>query len=434
MKNCLKKIIIFLLQKEAHAMLRRHEPSIVAVTGSVGKTTTKDAIFTALAAVTTVRKSEKSFNSEIGVPLTVLGLANGWNNPFVWIKNLLFGAWQLIKRDSYPSWLVLEVGADRPGDIKSTASWVRPHIAVLTRLPDVPVHVEHFSSPQEVIAEKMTLAEALRISGSVVANGDDPIILDQVKRRALTAITYGFSEGVYVRASEYEITYQKDDQRKVPSGISFSVSIVGNQTPFRFELSGCLGVQHVYPVLAALCVVKAAGFDPAKAVPVLATHQSPPGRMRLLKGIHESVIIDDTYNSSPIATLEAVRTLLSLQCAGRKIAVLGDMLELGKYSVTEHEAIGKEVAFVDVLVTVGPRSRDVAQAAVRAGKDARTIFSFAESKKAALYLSHILEARDIVLVKGSQGMRMERVSAALLDQTAHSIDVLVRQDEEWQKR
>lgn len=434
MKNHLKKIIVSLLQKEAHAVLRRYDPSIVAVTGSVGKTTTKDAIFTALTAVTTVRKSEKSFNSEIGVPLTVLGLANGWNNPFVWIKNLLSGAWQLVRRDSYPSWLVLEVGADRPGDIKSTASWIKPHIAVLTRLPDVPVHVEHFSSPQQVIAEKMTLAEALRASGSVVANGDDPIILDQVKRRALTALTYGFSEGVSVRASEYEVTYQKDGRRKVPSGISFLVSVAGNQTAFRVELLGCLGVQHVYPVLAALCVVKAAGFDPAQAVPALTKHQSPPGRMRLLKGAHESVIIDDTYNSSPIAALEAVRTLLVLKGSGRKIAALGDMLELGKYSVAEHEAIGKEVAFVDVLVTVGPRSRDVAQAAVRAGKDPRTVFSFAESKKAALYLSHILEAGDMVLVKGSQGMRMERVSAALLDPTVRPVDVLVRQDGEWQKR
>jgi UDP-N-acetylmuramoyl-tripeptide--D-alanyl-D-alanine ligase len=166
MKNFFKSVVVRGLTFEARCVLKKYHPRIIAVTGSVGKTSTKDAIFTAISGDVHARKSEKSFNSEIGVPLTILGLANAWSNPFLWFKNLLDGLLLIVFKQEYPEWLVLEVGADRPGDIESVAAWLKPDVAVFTRLPDVPVHVEFFSSPEEVIKEKKFLAYALKAGGT----------------------------------------------------------------------------------------------------------------------------------------------------------------------------------------------------------------------------------------------------------------------------
>lgn len=432
MKSFLKEIVAAIIEKEAKAVLKRFDPSIVAITGSVGKTSTKDAIFTAFSAFVKTRKSQKSFNSEIGAPLTVLGLPNAWKNPFLWLVNILKGFFILVFSRSYPTWLVLEVGADRPGGISRTAAWAKPHITVLTRFPDVPVHVEFFPSAEDVVKEKMTLVEAAREGGTLVVNKDDPIIMDAVKRQARTILSYGFSEGADVRGSDYVVLYEKKGRRKVVSGFSFSVTRGGEIV--HLSQKGALGLQHAYPLLAALATSLAAGFDMQKAAKALSSHETPPGRMKILPGKNETTLIDDSYNSSPVAASLALKTLKELNVTGRKIAVLGDMLELGKFSVAEHEAIGREAAFADILVTVGPRSRDSADAVRKAKKEEKNIFSFAESVRAGEYLSHIVEPGDVVLVKGSQGMRMEKIVAALLFDPKTAKQVLVRQDKEWRKR
>jgi len=178
MKSFFKSIVAVVLEFLARAVLRKYKPKIVAVTGSVGKTTTKDAIYTVLAENGRfVRKSEKSFNSEIGLPLTILGCANAWSNPFHWLVNFLKGLFLIIFRWTYPNILMLEIGADRPGDIERVTKWLKPNIAVLTRMGKVPVHVEYFSSPEAVRREKSFLAAAAlseKEGGKVVLNIDDP--------------------------------------------------------------------------------------------------------------------------------------------------------------------------------------------------------------------------------------------------------------------
>src|SRR3989344_7244952 len=146
LKQYLKSLVVSLLTCEAKLVLKKYHPRIVAITGTVGKTATKDAVATALSAFFSVRKSEKSFNTEIGVPLTILGLSNPWSNPFRWLSALLKGFFLVLptndKRQTanYPQWLVLEVGADKSGDISSLGTWLRPDIAVITRFAEVPVH------------------------------------------------------------------------------------------------------------------------------------------------------------------------------------------------------------------------------------------------------------------------------------------------------
>src|SRR3989338_1007594 len=159
MKNIFKKTVVWIITLQARAVLRKYKPKIVAVTGSVGKTSTKDSIYSVLSKGARVRKSEKSFNSEIGLPLTILGAPNAWNNPFRWLQNIIDGVFMLVFNAQYPEWLVLEVGADRPGDIRSLAKWLPVDVAVITLLPEMPVHVEFFDSPDAVIEEKAAIMD-----------------------------------------------------------------------------------------------------------------------------------------------------------------------------------------------------------------------------------------------------------------------------------
>ena len=150
MKNGIKQIIVAIITWEARAVLWRYRPKIVAITGSVGKTSAKDATHSVFSGERFARKSQKSLNSEIGVPLTILGCESGWNSAFKWLKNILHGLSVMFLPNHYPKWLILEVGADRPGDIKTLTKWVRPDIAVITGIPDIPSHVEFFDSVEQV--------------------------------------------------------------------------------------------------------------------------------------------------------------------------------------------------------------------------------------------------------------------------------------------
>lgn len=150
----LKKVLVQLLAWEARLILWKYKPKIIAVTGSVGKTSTKDALYTALKDSVSIRKNQKSLNSEFGVPLTIIGRDSGWRNPLSWLVTLGYGIGQIILPMRYPAWLVLEVGADKPGDIASITQWLKPDIAFITAIPNIPAHVENFRSPEQVAEEK----------------------------------------------------------------------------------------------------------------------------------------------------------------------------------------------------------------------------------------------------------------------------------------
>jgi len=150
MKSVFKKIISKILQFESNLVIKKYKPKIIAVTGSVGKTSSKDAIFSVMATSFYVRKSEKSFNSDIGIPLTILGCENAWSNPLKWFLNIWKGVCLICLKNNYPEWLVIEVGADRPNDIKNISKWLKPDVVVVTRFAKVPVHVEFFGNRESL--------------------------------------------------------------------------------------------------------------------------------------------------------------------------------------------------------------------------------------------------------------------------------------------
>ncbi|MDO8575656.1 MAG: UDP-N-acetylmuramoyl-tripeptide--D-alanyl-D-alanine ligase [bacterium] len=434
LKQIFKKIITLIITLEAIIILKKYSPIVIAVTGNVGKTTTKDAIYAVLSRELFIRKSEKSFNSEIGIPLTILGCDNAWDNPWLWLKNITTGLELIFFKDEYPKYLVLEVGADHPGDIRSVSKWLNPDIVVVTRIPDVPVHIEFFSSRGELLEEKSYLVGAMKKTGTLILNADDADVLRmREKNKNVKVMTYGIDNTANVRAVKTGILYHTESKMKVLSGMEFDVEIKGVVKNVKVE--GAVGAQHIYPVLAALSVAESIGVSADRALLALKSYKPPHGRMNVLKGKNKTTIIDDTYNSSPEALKEALVVLKNAHISGRKIAVLGDMLELGKYSTEAHYEIGKLVNnSADILVVVGMRARGFVEGARTAGMKSHKIFSFENSVKAGNFLDSFLLKKDLILFKGSQGVRIEKAILPILEDPKRAGDLLVRQEEEWKNR
>ena len=425
MREFLKKIVIAVLTSEAKLILRKYRPKIVAITGSVGKTSAKDAAAKVLESKFRVRKSQKSYNSEFGVPLTIIGAETGWGSPLKWLEAIRLGLGAIFTKQNYPEILVLEVGADRPGDIKKIREWLKPDVAVITALAETPVHVEFFESPEEVFEEKAELVKNLPPEASVILNFDDEEVAKMRDKTSARILTFGFVEGADVKGAAYGIFFQDN----APAGIEFEAESLHVKIP------NALGEHQALAALAAIAVGKVFDIKSEDAARALSLYSSPPGRLKLIKGIKETLILDDTYNSSPKAAQAALETLAELP-AKRKIAVLGDMLELGKHTITAHREIGEMAAGkkIDLLITVGVRAKFFAEGATKTGFNKKQILSFGDSPEAARELEKITEQGDLILIKGSQGMRMEKITEALMAEPERAGELLCRQDEAWKER
>lgn len=427
MKFIFKSLIVSVLTFEAKLLLRRTRPKIIAITGSVGKTTTKDAVYAALKDRYAARKSEKSYNSEIGVPLTVLGLENAWSSPVGWAKNMIDGMMIALMPHEYPEVLVLEMGVDRPGDMQRFARWIKPDVVVLTRLPDVPVHVEYFDSPEAVIEEKLELVKALKPEGVLVYNNDDEAVRRAVSEVRQRSVGYSRYSPTDFAATQDVIRYEGT----VPVGMSFTLTHQ-HEEAVTVELDGCIGVQHTYSVAAAAAVASLFDIELPDAVEALSRYAAAPGRMRVIPGIKETVILDDSYNASPVAVERALLTLKEVRGKARKIAVLGDMLELGRYSMDAHKEVGAQAAAcADLLITVGIRARGIAEGALAHGMSETKIFQYDEVERAGRELQNMMQKGDIILVKGSQGVRLERLIEEVMAHPEEAETILVRQSKAW---
>lgn len=426
MKDFIKKLIVFILTWEAKAVLVRHKPFIIGVTGNLGKTSTKDAIYAVMKDHVHVRRSEKSMNSEFGVPLTILGEKSGWNNPLAWAFIIIRGFFVTFSKE-YPTHLVLEIGADRPGDIKSIASWVKPDITVVTQFGQVPVHIEFFPDRDAVIAEKGYLVSALKESGMFIYNADDHDAQKLLGNTTAKKVSFGIHEASDMQATNVRL---------------YGMPLTGTEADIKhgnltehLVLPEVVGKSPVYCALPALLIASHLAIPLPVACAALRDEKKPKGRMRLLRGMSNSVIIDDSYNASPKATEHGLKTLGEIDSSGRRIAVLGDMLELGQYTRDEHYKIGKLAAkSCHKLFTVGIRSRVTAEGALDEKMSDDNIMMCDTSIDAGKDLVSIIKPGDIIYVKGSQGMRMERAIEMILDSTHNPKSVLVRQEDEWLKK
>jgi UDP-N-acetylmuramoyl-tripeptide--D-alanyl-D-alanine ligase len=296
------------------------------------------------------------------------------------------------------------------------------------------VHVEFFAGPEQVAKEKGKILRHLGVDDFAILNFDDATVYDLHDKTRGKVLTYGFGEGAMIRAANYQIMFQKDDAgRDIPLGVSFKIDHDGHTVPMR--LHGSFGHSQVYAALAAAATGIAYGMNLVEISEALSRHVSPPGRLKLIEGVKRSWLLDDTYNSSPAALHAALETLHDIP-AKRRIAVLGDMLELGKYTIEAHKDIGRRVKTlgIDALFVVGPRSKFIAQEARELGMPRDKIFEFSDSREAAPVLKDLIEEGDVVLLKGSQSMRIERVALEVMAHPESAESLLIRQDKFWKGR
>lgn len=423
-----------ILKQLAAAIIRKYQPEVIGITGSVGKTSAKEAVHLVLASRFDVRASAKNYNNQIGVPLTVIGVAKtpgrsvlGWLMVFVRALRLL------IRRDvHYPKVLVLEMGADRPGDIQYLTDLAPCTVGVLTAISHA--HTEFFKTIKKIAQEKKVIISHLRRDGFAVLNFDNELVMENVGVTKAEVLTYGLKEGAAIRATDVNVLFDASGFR--PTGLNFKVHYKGNVVPV--FLPGALSESSIPAALAAIAVGSIFGVNLVSAAESFRQFVPLPGHLRLILGIKNTLIIDDTYNSSPAAAKAALETLKSIPvpAGAERYAVLGDMLELGAETETTHREIGFKVAElgIDYLITVGEASKITAAAAREAGLEEHRVACFADSSAAGKFLQEKLGQGDVVLVKGSQGARMEKIVKEVMAEPLQAKDLLVRQEESWFKK
>jgi UDP-N-acetylmuramoyl-tripeptide--D-alanyl-D-alanine ligase len=414
--------------------LAKFKPRIVGVTGSVGKTSTKEAIFSVLSAKFRVRKNEKNYNNEIGLPLTILGIESGGGSFWKWIA-VFFEAIGIVffsSRKKYPEILVLELGADRPGDIKYLVDFLKPEVGVVTTVGIS--HLEFFKSQKNIAKEKSYIVRALNKENMAVLNWDDDEVRTMAEKVTSKKISYGFSGEADIQASDIFFGYEKTkdlrggDMSKI-KGISFKLSFEGTTLPVRLMRSA--GRPQISAVLAAAAVGIHFDMNLVEIAEALKDFQTPVGRLNLIDGVKNTVIIEDSYNSAPQSALAALEVLEKIE-ARRKIAALGDMLELGGQTEEGHREVGGKVAEVaDVLFAVGEKAKFIADEAEKVGLDKDNIFCYTDSSEAKIPIQNMLQEGDVVLIKGSQGARMERISEEIMRFPDQAKKLLPRQTAEW---
>ena len=355
-----------------YTLARHPRLEVVGITGSLGKTTTKEVTASVLGSKRRVLKSEGNLNSEIGLPVTVL-------------NNL----------DEHHELAVLEMAMYEPGDIRFLARLARPRVGVVTAV--LPVHLERVGTIERIQQAKQELVEELPSSGVAVLNADDPRVASMATATPARVVRYGVTAAADVRAEEI--------QSHGLHGVEFDLLHAGERRHVHLPL---LGAQSVHAALAAAAVASEEGMTLSETAEAL-QNLSPALRLLVIEGINGARIIDDSYNASPESVLAALNLLGELP-GKRKIAVLGDMAELGSETEPGHRRVGnRAAAVVDVLVVYGPASRTTAEEARRAGLPAGSVHDAATHEEIVDLLRRELRPGDDVLVKGSLVMGMANV-------------------------
>ncbi len=436
-----KKIIILerILRFMAAEVLKKYKPKIIGITGSIGKTSTKEAVFSVLSGHFNVRKNEKNYNNEIGLPLTIIGAESGGHSIFRW--SLVFFKWLgiIIWPIKYPEILVLEMGADRPGDIRYLTGFIRPNIGILTDISSS--HLEFFKTIEAVAKEKTILLQSISEDGLAVMNIDNPRIMkikQQLKHYEIGAkiMSFGIKENADLQAEDISFNYANVGEgsgNKELKGLSFKLNYEGAHIPFR--LNNILARHNIYAALSAIAVGLRFGLNLVEIGEGIENFSLPSGRMNLIRGIKNSYLIDDTYNASPASTIAALDLLGEVK-GGRKIAVLGDMLELGPDTENGHKEVAKKFLEIkgDIFIAVGRRMHFAAQELERHNFGKDRLFIFKNPMEAGKKLEGMLMEGDFILVKGSQGMRMEKVVEEVMVEPLRAKDLLCRQNNEWRKK
>ena len=349
---------------------RRTDLRVIGITGSVGKSTTKELAANVLAMRYPTLANESNLNNEIGLPLTLLKVTEAHRR------------------------VVLEMGFYVPGDIAFLCGIARPQVGVLTMIG--PVHLERAGSLEAIVNGKAELVEALSADGTAVLNYDDERVRSLATRTKAKVFTYGLSSEADLWADDIEGVGLE--------GVKFDLHYAGETLHVHLPL---LGQHSVHTALRASAVGLIEGLNWQEILGGLLT---PSTQLRLVAvtGPGNSLLIDDTYNASPDSMIAALNLLDELD--GRKVAVLGDMLELGEFEETGHRMVGARAAdVVDFLLAVGDKARWIADEAHAQGLSSARIALFPSAAEAGEYLKKSIGEGDVVLVKGSRALRLDEI-------------------------
>lgn len=427
MKSRKLQFLEAILRWMSSVVIKKYKPDIVGISGSVGKTSVKEAVFTVLSFKFRVRKNLKNYNNEIGIPLTIIGAETGGRSILKWLAVFLKWLGIIIFPCRYPEILVLEMGIDRPGDIKYLTSFIPIKVGILTNISSS--HLEFFRDVNHIAGEKGRLIEILPEEGLAVLNADDKRVLAIEEKSEARVVTFGFNESAQIRASDADFNYIDGSLE----GLSFKLNYEGKFIPVR--LNYILAKHQIYSVLAAIATGNYFKINLVDAVTSLENYMAPPGRTNLIKGIKNSFIIDDSYNASPASASAALEVLKELRSV-RKIAVLGDMLELGKDMERGHKEVGRKVfeTGIDLFFAVGERMESAVKEIQNLGYPLQNIFYFENPVLAGKKLQQIIKEGDLILIKGSQGMRMEKIVEEIMADPQEAKSFLCRQSKEWRKK
>ncbi|MFA5172944.1 MAG: Mur ligase family protein [Candidatus Paceibacterota bacterium] len=381
--------------------IKKYQPEIIGVAGGVGKTSAMEAIFLVLKQQKRTRIMKNFEDAELSALLAILG---GEKKSFLAIVSLIFlSVFRLIfKSSSYPEVLILEYESGREKNLKKILLFARPNIAVVTAFGEIPPGTEFFPNPQAAMREKGKIVEHLPASGFAILNYDDPEVFKMKERTKGKILTYGFKKGADILVSGLE---NKEDEEG-PKGISFKIGDRETFVPVR--INGTAGKTQAYAAAAGAAVGLILSVNLVKISQALSSFSPSKGRMKIVKGIKKTFILDDTYESSPLSLSSALETLKKLS-AKRKIAVLGDMTEIGRYSIEAHEEAGRKAAkAANIVITAGARSKFIAEAAIKAGMPKKNIFSFEDLYQAGKKTQEVLKEGDLVLIKGGKELKMEK--------------------------
>lgn len=356
------------LAQLAHHNRHQSDALVIGVTGSVGKTTTRQLITCVLETVHTGIQSPRNFNNHLGVPLSLLELQEG------------------------DEFAVIEMATSRPGDITALASIAEPEMAVVTRV--APAHLAGLHSLQAVQKAKQELVQAMSADGIVFLNIDDPLVAAMAAATPARVITFGTSAAADVRAKSIETLNQQ--LKMVVNDHTFVIPICGRH--------------NATNVLAAIAVGMEVGLTEDQIAAGLLTFQSTSGRS-FVSCIGSWTVIDDTYNSSPASVSAAIQMAEDFQDAAHRILVLNDMLDLGDHAADLHYGVGALLASskIDHVAVLGEFSGDVVEGFLASGGALNRISRFTDLNLLAAMLDCLLGPNDLVVVKGSRDTRMERV-------------------------
>lgn len=345
---------------------------IIGVTGSVGKTSTKEMISSVLSTKKNVLKTKANLNSQIGLPLTVLEINKSHDLA------------------------VIEMGMSMFGEMSKLSKIAKPTIAVITNIGIS--HIENLKSQENILSEKIHIADYVKDNGTVYLNGDDPLLWDIKNKLTYKTKTFGLSKRNDIHPSS---TNCDDKETK------FTVNINGKLEEFFIH---AIGSHHILNALAAVAIALDLNYSVKDIKSGISSFKPLKMRQEIYKTENGITIIDDSYNASPDSITSGLSVLNLFNTNGEKVAVLADMLELGKYSLKAHFDLGKTAVNLGItnIITIGEMAKQIAAGAKKINPNCKTK-SFSNNNDAILYIKSILKSGDIVLVKGSRGMKTDEI-------------------------